>query len=230
MKNPTDKKIAANALLSYGRYQTIHANAGVNGTLEKLGYNVQYTYLKSKGFSSAYDSIGNKNFDKDGFEQNNIRADLKYRFTKALSAKAFGNFNAYNNSLDAGAFTDDKDYTAKNKNNLAGLAFKYTGGSISWNLSGSYEKADRSFVNDSTDITSPYSKEAMLDAPLRLKALAMVPSANMALSLEVFSTSIKTVINPILVSAALVHTNQPWAKTVLQQISYRHMHLYCLPI
>lgn len=158
LKKPTDKKIAANALLSYGSYQTIHANAGVNGTVEKLGYNVQYTYLKSKGFSSAYDSIGNKNFDKDGFEQNNIRADLKYQFTKALSAKVFGNFNAYNNSLDAGAFTDDKDYTAKNKNNLAGLAFKYTRSSFSWNLSGSYEKAARSFVNDSTDITSPYSK------------------------------------------------------------------------
>ncbi|MBA4168416.1 MAG: TonB-dependent receptor, partial [Chitinophagaceae bacterium] len=108
--------------------------------------------------SSAYDSMGTKRFDKDGFKQNNIMADLKYSINQSLSAKAFDNFNVYNNSLDADAFTDDKDYTAKSKNDLAGLAFKYTGGRFTWNLSGSHEKADRSFVNDSADITSPYSK------------------------------------------------------------------------
>lgn len=158
LKKPMNKKIAANALLSYGSYQTIHANTDVNGTVEKLGYNVQYSYLKSNGFSSAYDSTGTDNFDKDDFEQNNIRADLRYQLTQALSAKAFGTLNMYNHSLDAGAYADDKDYAAKNKNNLGGLAFKYTAGRLTWHLSGSYESADRSFVNDSTDITNPYSK------------------------------------------------------------------------
>jgi vitamin B12 transporter len=158
LKKTTDKKIAANALLSYGSYNTVHANAGLNGTVEKLGYAIQYSYMKSKGFSSAFDSTGNKGFDKDGFEQNNIRADLKYSINQSLSARAFGNFNLYTNSLDAGAFTDDNDYKAKDKNNLAGLALKYAARSLTWNLLGSFEKVNRSYVNDSMDITSPYAK------------------------------------------------------------------------
>lgn len=158
LKKPANKKIAANALVSYGSYNTFHANAGLSGTAKKLGYNIQYSHLKSKGFSSAYDSTGDKSFDKDGFEQNNIRADLKYSINQSFSARAFGNLNVYTNSLDAGDFTDDKDYTAKNKNDLAGFAIKYAAGRFTWNLSGSYEKANRSYLNDSTDITSPYSK------------------------------------------------------------------------
>lgn len=158
LKKPAKKKIAANALVSYGSYNTFHANAGINGTAKKLGYDIQYSYLKSKGFSSAYDSTGNKNFDKDGFEQNNFRADFKYSINQSLSVRAFGDFNVYNNSLDAAAFTDDKDYTARNKNNLAGLALKYGAGRFTWNFTGSCEKSSRSYLNDSTDITSPYSK------------------------------------------------------------------------
>lgn len=158
LKKESKKKTAINSSISYGTYNTTRVVAGASGTVDKLGYNVQYNYIKSKGFSAAYDSTGRKNFDNDGFEQNNVQASLHYAFNKSLTAKAFGNFSTYRTDYDAGAFTDDKDYTAKNINNLGGLSLQYKGKDFVWNLLGSYQQAKRNFRNDSTDISSIYSK------------------------------------------------------------------------
>ena len=42
--------INVNGLLAYGSYNTFKAAAGVNGSKDKLQYNVAYNYLNSKGF------------------------------------------------------------------------------------------------------------------------------------------------------------------------------------
>ncbi|PWT73167.1 MAG: hypothetical protein C5B59_14050 [Bacteroidetes bacterium] len=108
--------------------------------------------------SAAYDSLGNQNFDKDYFSQNNLQAELHYAFSKRLNIKALGNLSNYHNGLDEGAFTDAKDYTARNKNNIGAFAMNYHHNDFSWNARVSYQQARRSFVDDSTDISSPYSK------------------------------------------------------------------------
>lgn len=158
LKKEAKKKMAINSGISYGTYNTTRIVAGASGTLDKLGYNIQYNYIKSKGFSTAYDSTGKKNFDNDGFEQNNVQASLNYKLNTSLTAKAFGNFSTYRTGYDAGAFTDDKDYTAKNSNKLGGLSLQYKGKDFVWNIQGSYQRAERAFTNDSTDISSIYSK------------------------------------------------------------------------
>src|ERR1700712_5638584 len=66
-------KISPTASVSYGSYNTIRANAGLNGKLNKFTYNLNYNYTHSKGFSAATDTLGNQNFDKDGFNQNNFQ-------------------------------------------------------------------------------------------------------------------------------------------------------------
>ena len=63
------KKINATASLSAGSYNTYKASVGVNGTVKNTNYNVQYTKLYSKGFSTAQDQTGTGNFDKDGMDE-----------------------------------------------------------------------------------------------------------------------------------------------------------------
>ena len=158
LKKEAKGMISPNASFSYGTYNTSRLVAGLSGTISKLGYKVQWNRIKSDGFSSAYDSSGKKNFDNDGFEQNNVQTSLSYQLTSAISAKAFGNFSTYTNGLDGGAFKDDKDYTAKNKNNMGGVTLTYKGKGYNLNLQGSYQQAKRTFVDDSIDVSSVYSK------------------------------------------------------------------------
>ena len=135
------KKLSSNAMLSYGSYNTFKANAGVDGSLDKFTYNLQYGYTNSKGFSSAHDSTGIKNFDDDKFIQNSIQANLGYSFTNKMAVRYSSNYGKYNTGLDAGAFKDDKDYTNENSNFINSLALTYTG-----------KKATINFVN--TDINT----------------------------------------------------------------------------
>ena len=158
LKKQQTGKLVFNTALSYGSYQTLKATAGAGGSTGKLGYNIQYNYCKSAGISAAYDSTGKGNFDRDGFEQNNLQANLSYAFNPRLMLKAFGNFSTYRNGLDEGAFTDATDYTAKNSNQIEGLSLQFHHHGFVWNLTGSYQRANRTFVDDSIDISSPYSK------------------------------------------------------------------------
>lgn len=157
MKKGSKGKTAVNASAAYGTYNTFRSSAGISGSVKDLGYNVQYNYTKSDGFPAAYDSTGTKNFKNDGFEQNTLQAELNYKISNGLSARVFNNFSTYRNDLAGGAFTDEKDYTAKNNNNLAGASLQYHKKDFVWNFSGSYQHTQRTFLNDSTYISSPYS-------------------------------------------------------------------------
>lgn len=158
LKKEAKKKLAANGSISYGSYETSKITTGLSGTNDKLAYQAQYNYIKSTGLSAAYDSTGTRNFGKNGFEQNSIQLSLQYQFHPRLSARAFGNFSTYQTSYDAGAFTDDKDFTAKNSNHLGGLLLTYQAKDLVWNIQGSYQRANRHFVDDSTDYSNVYSK------------------------------------------------------------------------
>jgi vitamin B12 transporter len=84
-------------------------------------------------------------------------AELNYQLNDALSIRLFENFSTYKAGLDAAAFTDDKDYTTRNKNNLTGAAFKYNRNKLTWNFLGSYQRMSRLTVDDSSDISSPWA-------------------------------------------------------------------------
>ncbi|MDQ2864092.1 MAG: TonB-dependent receptor plug domain-containing protein, partial [Bacteroidota bacterium] len=84
-KKGGDKKLAPNASVSYGSYNTLKASAGIGGKIDKLSYNLNYNYIKSDGFSSAYDSTGSAGFDKDGFKQNSIQANIGYKVSSQFS-------------------------------------------------------------------------------------------------------------------------------------------------
>lgn len=138
--------------LAYGSYNTLKGGIGFSGKLNKFTYNLRYNHIDSKGFSSAYDSTGNKDFDKDEFKQDNVQANVGYTFTPKFSITAMSNFGKYKAGLDAGAFADDKDYIGRNTSFINSITMLYTIGKSSLNFTNTLTQSKRLSDDDSTDI------------------------------------------------------------------------------
>jgi vitamin B12 transporter len=158
-KKASNKKLSPSAALAFGSYNTIRLNAGVSGRIEKFSYNLNYGYTDSKGFSTAYDSTGINNFDKDGYKQNNLLAAIGYQFSKRFSAKYTANYSKYTAGIDAGAFNDDKDYTSENNNLTNGLGLQYKTDKLNLNLVQTVTSAKR-LLNDDSISVGGFSKWA----------------------------------------------------------------------
>ena len=159
-KNGGTKKINTDVNLAAGSYNTYKAAVGLSGTVNKTNYNVQFTKLSNKGFSSANDKAGNKNFDKDGLDENIFRVNLSQKLTDKLTLKFTTQLSKYKTGLDAGAFTDDADYNATTKNLLAGISADYTFGKSTLHFNYNYNKTQRIYLDDSASVGgfAKYSK------------------------------------------------------------------------
>ena len=159
-KKETKSGINSTAMLSYGSYQTFRGNVGLNGRLNKFSYNLDYDFTNSNGFSTAYDSTGSKNFDKDNFKQNNFQANLRYQFNDHWSLKTLSSLSKYTGGTDAGAFQDDKDNVFENKNSVNNIELSYSDKNSLIHLSQSFFNASRIYTDDSASIGgfAKYSK------------------------------------------------------------------------
>lgn len=152
-KKTFNKPVNFNLNLSAGSYHTYKGSASLSGSNGKgQTYFVSYSNLNSKGFSSAYDSAGNNNFDKDGFKQNVLQLNYGFKPVTKLEIRTYGKYNINLADIDAGAFADDKDYRYKYRNLIAGTAFQYQlkTGLIKFNYN--YNWFDREFTDDSTSV------------------------------------------------------------------------------
>jgi len=156
LKEAGNKPFSVHGNFSYGTYNTLRTGIDVDGKINKFSYRLQYNYQESKGFSAAHDSLGKSGFDNDGFSQNNLEAELKYAISKNFSVKFMGTLSDYHFDLDEYAYTDDRDYTGKNKNGLGTISLNYHLHSLTWNTLISYQKANRGFTDDSLYVSSPY--------------------------------------------------------------------------
>jgi len=149
------KPLNVQAQLAACSYHTFEGSAGINGQIKKLSYNLQQTWVTSKGFSAAYDSTGKQSFDKDAYKQKATRVEVGYALTPAVAVTLFGNYSRYKAGVDAAAFTDDKDYDITNKNvqGGAGLTWKMAGGNLVANYHFNYLQRD--YLNDSNDRSNP---------------------------------------------------------------------------
>ncbi|MFI5130545.1 MAG: TonB-dependent receptor [Chitinophagales bacterium] len=156
-KKAKRKPAAMNVSASAGSYSTFRNNIGISGTKKRVSYNVQYSNVFSNGFSAAYDSAGNKNFDKDGFRQHAVYAGLRWLITRRLLGKLNGRYTHYKTDVDAAAFRDDKDFISASKNFQAGAGFTYELVNGNVNLNYFYNKVVRTYTDDSTDRSNPFS-------------------------------------------------------------------------
>jgi vitamin B12 transporter len=140
------------ASASFGSYQTFRGAAGLNGQLGKFNYNLQYNHTGSKGFSSPTISTHRNDFDKDGFRQDNLQVNLGYQLTQKLSITSMNNFGVYETDLDAGAFSDDKDYTGENTNSINSVSLVYKTSKSALHFTNTILHAKRTLNDDSSSI------------------------------------------------------------------------------
>lgn len=148
-KSKSEKAIAGSISSNAGSFNTFRNTLNLNGLTGKLNYSLQYTNLVSKGFSAAFDKQ-NKGFEKDGYKQNNFQGNIGIQISNKLNIRLKGLVNNYKSDLDAGPFTDEKDYTTTQKLWLAGggIDLKTTKGKLVMNYT--IGENNRLFVDDSS--------------------------------------------------------------------------------
>ncbi len=151
VKKDITKPFNVKATAAGGSYGTFRGNVQLYGKVEKLSYAARYGKLISKGFSSAYDSTGAKGFDSDGYNSDVASASLQYQLSNDLSIRTFIQSSHYKTDLDAGLFTDEKDYLVKNKSLIAGAGFTFRKNSVSVTGNYQYTENKRNYYNDSLD-------------------------------------------------------------------------------
>ena len=151
VKNDIKKPVNVKATASAGSYGTYRGNLQVYGKENKLTYNVRYGRLTSKGFSAAYDSTGHAGFDKDGYNSDVVSTSLQYQLTENLNLRGFFQSSRYKTDLDAEGFTDEKDYTVKNKSLITGGGFHYKKNNVTVTGNYQYSTNKRNYLNDSID-------------------------------------------------------------------------------
>lgn len=152
-KKGEKKPFNVHADLSAGSYDTYKGSVSLSGSNGKgQTYFISYNKIYSKGFSSAYDSTGKNNFDRDGFGQDVFQLNYSFRPFKKTSVRLFGKYNNNRADIDAGAFADDKDYTYHNDNTIAGVSVDYKLNNGFIRLQYNYNRFNRNFTDDSTDV------------------------------------------------------------------------------
>ena len=163
-KQRFQKPFEGQALATIGSYGTWKGHLGLGGQTTKATYNVQYTHLNAQGFSSAFDEKNQGGYDNDGFVENNLSTQLKYRLAKDLLIKGLVNYNTYQADIDAGAFVDDKDYTSSSNNLLGGGGFVLDKKYLRLTLNYAYNATERVFEDDSTSVpATAFAKYARTD-------------------------------------------------------------------
>ena len=133
-----------------GSYGTYKANAGIRHSNKVSQLSLQYGVITSNGFSSAHDSTGKNDFEKDGLIQHNLTGSWQVALAERLKANIFGQYSWYKTGIDATAFVDDRDYnvTTDNLSTGAGLGYDIGGGTIQFNYR--YNDVSRLYLNDSS--------------------------------------------------------------------------------
>jgi len=151
IKQNINKPINVKATLSAGNLNTYRGNVQLYGKVNKLSYTLRTSKIKTDGFSSAYDSTGNKEFDKDAYNGNSTTTSLQYQISERLMVKGFGMYNNYKAGIDAGVFLDDKHFNINNNMLNTGGGFQYKAPSFA--ITGNYQfsQTNRAFERDSLD-------------------------------------------------------------------------------
>ncbi|MDP3665634.1 MAG: TonB-dependent receptor [Sediminibacterium sp.] len=153
VKKDVQKAFNIKGTVSQGSMGTSKNNLQVFGKKNKLTYTARFARLATKGFSSAYDSSGTRNFDNDAYNGTVTNAQLLYQVSPALSLKTFAMYSQYTAGIDAGVFSDDRDYNIHHTSFITGTGFLYKKGPVT--ITGTYQFSEisRNYRNDSVHKT-----------------------------------------------------------------------------
>ena len=157
IKKNGSKAASGNGLLQYGSYNTWRSEAGLNGMVNKVDYNIGYAHFSTKGFSEAQQPYNaTKTFERDGFNQNSVQASFGIQAAKNLRIQPFFRYNQNKGALDNDAFVDERDFTYSAKNLQTGIRNSIGLGKGNLNVLYQLNKTDRRYLNDSADVAGYY--------------------------------------------------------------------------
>jgi vitamin B12 transporter len=145
-KKKGDKPVGVSGVLSYGSYNTKKANVVVAGTTSIVDYNVGYTYMKTDGISEAKENTDTLDFDKDGFDQNSVQANIGFKPTDNISIRPFVRYSKFDGKYDAGAFQDESNSNYKSDFFNAGVNSQIAFSKGALNLQYGYNKIGRDYT------------------------------------------------------------------------------------
>lgn len=157
LKKNSTQPLHVKSTVTGGNLGTYRGNLQLYGKSGKLTYQTRYSRFATRGFSAAYDSTGNAGFDRDGYAGNVANAALQYQATNQLQLRSFAQYSGYTSDVDAGAFTDDRDFTINNRMRMAGVGFSYKKEGVAVTGNYQYTENKRRFLNDSGHV-SGFSK------------------------------------------------------------------------
>lgn len=152
-KNDVLKPLNLKATLAGGNLSTFKSNLQLYGKKDKLSYTARYAKLYTNGFSSAFDSVGNKGFDNDNYNGDVLSGAVQYQATKQLAFKTFVMSSSYTSAIDAAVFVDDRDFTIHNNLLTAGTGFTFKNEIVSLSGNYQYSHTNRRYLNDSGHIS-----------------------------------------------------------------------------
>jgi vitamin B12 transporter len=152
------KPLVPSALLSFGSFNTLHANAGLSGRNEKFDYNLSYTYFKTDGINEATDTLVTPHkTDKDGYEQNNFNASFSIHPIAKIMIRPYLRYTKIHGAIDQDAFIDELDYRYTSENLQFGLKNEFDLGKAKLNILYNYSNTKRDYIDDSTESRNGYA-------------------------------------------------------------------------
>ncbi len=146
-KNDSNKDVNVTGTASYGSYNTMRGNVGINGKSKSVDYNFGYGYLKTDGINETNNTASNA--DKDGYKQEAFNANFGIAASKNIVVKPYLRYTWLKGNIDQGAFTDELDYTYTQKSFQAGVKNEITIGKTKLNVLYNYNKIERTYIDDS---------------------------------------------------------------------------------
>ncbi|MCU0420637.1 MAG: TonB-dependent receptor [Cyclobacteriaceae bacterium] len=132
--------------LTYGSFETVKSSTTATGSTDYLGYNLGYTYIKSRGVSEARDTL-NRGFDRDGIEQHSFQGNFNLALTPKLSLQPYARYHAFRGEYDQGAFADDPSARYEAQLFNYGLKGTYTVGQGAITLLYAQDRTQRNFIS-----------------------------------------------------------------------------------
>lgn len=156
-KKGGSKPFGANALLSYGSWNSLRTNAGVNGTAGIVSYNLAVNYFNTDGISEAEKPATIREaYEKDGYMQRALQASIGIQATQWWRIAPFVRASQLKGAIDQQAFVDELDFTYSAVNAQAGVNNELTLGKTKFHLLYQFNQTARDYLDDSVKSTNGF--------------------------------------------------------------------------
>lgn len=153
------KPLQVSGVFNAGSFGTHRESVTLSGKNGNIDYTAGWTNFKTNGIDETTDTTGGSEpRDKDGYHQYGLMANVGWQASSALTVRPYFRYTKADAAIDNGAFTDELDNNAVQKNLQAGVQSTLSIGKGKLNLLFNYSTINRRYIDDSTLSQNGYYK------------------------------------------------------------------------